>query len=1142
MKCPRCEFENPAGLRFCGQCGARLVEGPGSRVTLEERKVVTMLFADVTGSTMLAEQLDPEEMRGIMGRFFDAMSRVIGRHGGAVEKFIGDEVMAVFGLPAAHEDDPERAVRAALEMHAELERLNEGIQGRGGATLQMRVGINTGEVVANPHAVEKGEFMVTGDAVNVAARLRSASEPGGTIVGERTYRRSEWMAEYDECGPLQLKGKAEAVRAWRLRGLRAEPVRRHGLRAPLVGRASELVLLQDLLQGVIRERQPQLVIILGLPGVGKSRLFEEVAAAHPEAAVRLGRSLPYGTTSMWAVAEILRADCSILRSDVPAVAIAKLQSRLAELFATERASEREAVSTQLSRLLALGAREEIARVEDAREELFWALRRFVVALAAGGPLILAFEDAHSADAALLDLVESLAGTAAGPILLVCLARPELLDLRPSWAGGKRNYTSLFLEPLAEADTHALIERLLSTTEVPPQVHDAVSGTGGNPLFIEEILRMLLDRGALVRSDGRWEMAAPLTVMVPDSVQGVITTRLDQLGREEKTAALDASVLGKDFWMGALEAISGRSPEILDPLLGVLVEKDFLIERAASRLEGQREFTFKHMLIHDIAYSVVPKAARAGKHRAFGVWLEQTLGERGEEFADLLAYHWLQATRLAEEVGAPPGNSGQKAVHYALLAGRKAARVYANEQALTHFQTAQTLAASLNADAERVAAIEGQADVYALQARWDDASRLYQEALDYHLRQGDAVGQAKVQSRMGSTFSGIFDFRQALPHVQSAMETLRSHRDERELAAIYLQMARTHTAMGQLKEAEAYAHSGAQLAEQYSLLPQLAEGEWALGFISTLLGRDDAPQRFERCIKIAERVGDLGWVIQGLAWAAFRHRWRGEYAQARESYARAFAIAEGTNNRPRMAFCLIGTGETHFLSGNWSAAGETWARYLQMSDEIPAWVEHVRATVAFMRGDHEDAVAWAEQFLAHAERRREVTSVVLAVDRCAAYYLRAGRIQDARQVLTEALRRFAPLFWSAFFHPLAAEAALAAGDVSAAIAHCAQTDALPWADLQPARARLLRARAMIAATSAAWTEAIELMREAVETYRHLGQLYDYALGVELVADLHAKRGAGADRDQAAALRREALSLYQQVGAVPDMRRLENQDPA
>ncbi|HEU4759472.1 MAG TPA: tetratricopeptide repeat protein, partial [Dehalococcoidia bacterium] len=733
--------------------------------------------------------------------------------------------------------------------------------------------------------------------------------------------------------------------------------------------------------------------------------------------------------------------------------------------------------------------------EDAREELFWAIRRFAETLATRGPLILAFEDAHSADAELLDLIESLARTAVGPILLVCLARPELLVLRPGWGGGQRNYTSLFLEPLAEADTHALIESLLSSTDVPHEVQEVIGRTGGNPLFIEETLRMLLERRALVRTDGQWEIAGPLEGIVPDTVQGVITARLDHLDRREKLIALDASVLGKDFWGGALEAISGDDRDVLAAHLAALVEKDFLIERASSRLAGQREFTFKHLLIRDVAYSMLPKAVRIKKHGACGNWLEQTRGERAEEFVDLLAYHWLQTTRLAEEVGAPAPDSAQKALRYALLAGHRAAHVYANDQALSHFQTAEALASGLDAGAERISAIEGQADVFALQARWPDASRLYQEALDYHLRQGNVVAQAKMQSRMGSTFSGIFDFRQALPHVKSAMESLKSQHDERELAAIYLQMARTHTAMGQLNEAEGHAQMGLALARQHSLLPQIAEGEWALGFISTLTGRDDAPQQFARCIEIAERVGELGWVIQGLAWTAFRHRWRGEYPQAREAYARALAIAEQTSNRPRVAFCLIGSGETHFLSGNWPAAAETWERYLKMSDEVPAWVEHVRATSAFMEGNITGAVEWAERFLSHAERRREVTSIVLAMDRCAAYYLRAGRFKDAQQVLGEALQRFGTLFWGAFFHPLAAEAALAAGEVTAASEHCAKMDALPWADIRPARARLLRARGMIAASSGDLAAAISLLDQVVEIYRQIGQLYDCARALE-----------------------------------------------
>lgn len=1147
MKCPRCGFLNPEGFAFCGRCGsplpggtvAPLTGGTAAPASGEERKVVTILFADLTGSTSLAERIDPEQMRGIMARFFDAMSGVIVRHGGTVEKFIGDEIMAVFGLPAAHEDDPERAVRSAIEMHGELERLNESLQ-FSGTGLQMRVGMNTGEVVANPQAVDKGEFMVTGDAVNVAARLRAAGDPGTTLLGERTHRSSEWMSEQEEIGPLQLKGKAEAVRAWRLHGLRAEPARRQSLTAPLIGRTSELALLEGLAQRAARERRLQFVTIFGLPGVGKSRLFLEVAAMHPEAAIRSGRSLPYGATSMWAVAEILRSDCGILRSDDPAAVRTKLETRIAALSDGETVSEQAAILTQISRLLALGTREQTMRAENSREELFWALRRYVEMLADRGLLILAFEDAHSADAELLDLVESLARAADGPVMLVCLARPELLTLRPGWGGGQRNHSSVFLAPLPETATEELIEGLLSSPRVPAQVLDVIGRTGGNPLFVEEILRMLIDRGSLVRAGAGWNVTGPVEGLVPDTVQGVIAARLDQLDRKEKLIALDASILGKDFWEGAMEAISDQDREVLGRGLAALVDKDFLTPREASRLAGQREYTFKHMLIRDVAYAMLPKTIRARKHRAFGIWLEQTLGDRAEEFADLLAYHWLQTTRLAEEVGAPEPDSAAKAMRYALRAGHRAARVYANEQALSHFQAAQALAASLGAAAERIEALGGQADVYALQARWDDASRLYQEALDYHLQEGNVVGQAKIQSRMGSAFSGIFDFRQALPHVRSAMEALQTQRDERALAAIYLQMARTHTAIGQLAEAETSAQTGLALARQHSLLPLVAEGEWALGFISTLLGRDEAPEQFARCVEIAERVGELGWVIQGLAWAAFRHRWRGEYPQAREAYARALAIAERTNNRPRVAFCLIGSGETHFLSGDWAAAAATWKRYLEMSDEVPAWVENVRATTAFMEGNIPGAVEWGERFRTSALRRGEVTSIVLAIDRCAAYYLRAGRGQEARQLLDEALRRFGGLFWSAFYHPLAVEAALVDGDMPAALAHCAHAEASPWADVRPVRARLLRARGMIAASSGDPAAAITSFDGVVEIYRQIGQRYDCARALEYLAELHARQDEDRDRSRAPVLRNEALSLYRQVGANFELARLNATD--
>jgi class 3 adenylate cyclase/tetratricopeptide (TPR) repeat protein len=1107
--------------------------------------VVTILFADVTGSTAIAERLDPEQMRAVMGRFFQAMTEVIGRYEGTVEKFIGDEVMAVFGLPIAHEDDPERAVRAAAAMRERLEELNRELEATRGIALQMRIGINTGEVVADPRATEKGEFMVTGDAVNVAARLRGAAEPGSTVVGERTYWNTAPLAEYRSLSPLALKGKTLPVKAWELAHLLPEATRRGpaGLRAPMIGREEEVTLLNGVIQRVIREGRPHLVTILGAPGVGKTRLFQEILALlPPSVAVRQGRSLPYGSTALWAVGEILRADCGILRSDSLSLMTEKAQRRVAELWGEERETgEARQITTHLARILGIRGLSPGPTAEGSREDLFWALRRYFERLAGRAPLILAFEDLHWGDAELLDLIEYVAQWATGiPLLVTCLTRPELLEVRPAWGGGKRNYTSLFLDPLTKEHTAQLLQELLQTREVPDTVGSAVTVAEGNPFFVEEILRMLIDAGALQRRNGDWESAGPFTQSVPDTIQGVVTARLDRLSREEKSALQEASILGTRFWIGGLAHVTGESETALLPVLTALQNKDFLAEQGRSQLEGQREFTFRNLVIRDVAYAMLPKSKRSEKHQRFGVWLEQTYGERAEEFADLLAHHWGQAARLAREIGLPEQwkDVAPKALRYALWAGRKAARVYANEQALTHFEAARALAEELGADTERIAAIEGLADIHALQAQWEKASSLYQEALAYHQRKGDPVRQARVESRIGSTFSGVFDFRGALPHIQSAMEMLKVQHEERELAGIYLQMARTQSAVGDFVGAEEFARKGIALAEAHHLPSQVAEGYWALGFISTLLGRPDAEVYYRRSVEIGERH-DAGWAIQAHAWNAFRHRWRGEYQAALEAYAKALAMARETNNRPRIAFCLIGLGQTHFQNGAWVEAAGFWRLYLAMAEEVPAWVEHARGMLAFLQGNLDDALDWLQKFLPHAERRREVTSIVLAVDLCAFFYLLLRRPAEARQVLESALERFTPMgvFWPAFFHPPAAEAALALDDISRAAEHCRQAERYLPMDIKPAQARLLKARGLVQAAEQSWDEAIALIRQAVELYGTIGQPYDRARCLEALADVYRRQGGSEGQGRTLGALREAVAIYQELGADFEVHRIE-----
>lgn len=1146
VPCQSCGVANPEGFVYCGSCGARLVSSPLPTASLaEERKVVTILFADITGSTALAERYDPEQMHDIMSRFFATMAEVVDRHGGTVEKFIGDEVMAVFGLPTAHEDDPVRALQAGAAMQDHLSELNGDLEQTYGLALQMRIGINTDEVVANPRAADKGEFMVTGDAVNVAARLRSAASVGTIVVGERTYRATREIASYEACPPFTLKGKSLPVHAWTLVEIGPEVVRptRRGLRAPLVGREMEFNLLQGLLHRVIGERRPHLVTILGMPGVGKSRLFEELVLVAPPSVVYQGRSLPYGTTSLWALREIIRADCGILRSDPLPTAMRKLEERVSFLVQDEpQPTDRPQVTTALARVLGIPLQEGATTQEESREALFSALRQYIERLAGRAPLILGFEDIHWGDSELLDFIEYAAHRIAGvPVLIVCLARPDLLELRSGWGGGKRNYTSLFVEPLSDQNTRALLQGLLNVDNVPDPLTQAIHAAGGNPFFVEEILRMLIDSGSLRRVDSRWEFAGMPAITVPESVQGVVTARLDALGSQAKLVVQEASILGKVFWSGALAHLTGLAEAALAPLLQELQTKDFLIERERSQLQGQREFAFKHLIIRDVAYSMVLKSRRCESHKGYGAWLERTYGERANEFADVLAHHWMQAAHLAREIGQASQwkEAAPKALRFAMMAGQKAAHVYANAQAVAHFRAAQALAEVLGTTQERIAAIEGLADVYALQAQWEEASALYREALDYHLQHGDQVRQARVQSRIASTFSGVFDFRRALPHIQSAVEKLESQPDERELAGMYIQLARTQAAQGDFKEAEEHIRKGLQLAEQHDLLPQMAEGQNVLGFIHALSGRPEAAANYAKCVEIGERLHDPFWIMLATQWNAFRLRWLGEYRGALEAYTRALNLATETNNRRWMAFCRVGVAQTYFHLGDWAAAASSWQQYLAMSEEVPAWVEHARSMLAFLDGALPDALAWAQKFVDHAERRREVTSIVLAIDWAAHLYLRLQQPQPALRLLRQSVDRFSRIgmFWPALLHPVAAEAALLAGDVDEAVEQCRRADAFQWLDNRWAAARLMKARALVTAAAQDWDVSIASSHKAVESYQEIGNSYELARALEALAVTHLQRGTDADRRLVQQYQQEIERLYEHLGAAFEIRHLQ-----
>ena len=632
MACSACGFENPPGFRFCGSCGAALGSGP----TGEERKVVSVLFADLVGFTDRSEHLDPEEVRAQLRPYYALLRGELERFGGTVEKFIGDAVMALFGAPVSHEDDAERAVRAALAIRDAVAEANE----RDELGLDVRIAVNTGEaLIALGARPTEGEGMAAGDVVNTAFRLQEAAPAGGILVDETTRRATEHAIDFREVEPVTVKGKQRSLRVWEAVEARArvggDALRRGAAR--LVGRQAEFELLRAALAGVREERQPRVVTLVGVPGIGKSRLVAELfALVQGDPALvrwRRGRSLPYGeAVSYWALAEMTKAEAGILESDAADAAGEKLARTVAQLVVDE--SEARWVVSRLKPLVGLS--DEAAPASEGRAEAFAAWRRFLHALAAQRPSVLVFEDLHWADDGLLDFVDELVEWLSDvPLLVLATARPELLDRRPAWGAGKAGASTLRLSALDDGAMRELVGELLPDSELGSEV---AARAGGNPLYAEEYVRMLRER-------------APVTGgALPESVQGIIAARIDGLPSEEKAVLQDASVIGQGFWVGAVAQLSGASRWSLEEILHRLERKEFVRRERRSAVAGEPQYGFHHVLVRDVAYAQIPRTARAERHALAAQWIETLGADRPEDHADLLAHHYVSALEYGETTG------------------------------------------------------------------------------------------------------------------------------------------------------------------------------------------------------------------------------------------------------------------------------------------------------------------------------------------------------------------------------------------------------------------------------------------------------------------------------------------------------------
>jgi class 3 adenylate cyclase len=638
--CPSCGEETPERARFCPVCGVALNEVPTAQGL---RKVVTIVFCDLVGSTPLGERLDPETLRQVIASYFEAMAEALKRHEGAIEKFIGDAVMAVFGTPTVREDDALRAVRAAAEMRSALAELNDRLEQRWGVRLEARTGVNTGEVITGDP--KRGEGFVSGDAVNVAARLEQAAPPGEIYLGEQTLELVRDAVTVEAVPPLDLKGKSEPVPAYRLVEVAdqvAQPGRRLG--SPLVGRERELELLRAAFDRAVSGTTCELVTLVGPAGMGKSRLAEDFGASlGTHATVVAGRCLSYGEgLTFWP----LRAIVEGLVGSADDETSGQAQARIASLV-----QEDEEAATIVERLAgALGQSETAAYPA----ETFWAIRKLFEAAARERPLVILFEDIHWAEPTFLDLIEHLAGALEGvPVLLVAAARTDLFDVRPDFAGAVEGSVRLELHPLSADESRRLVEQLVGDPGAAADLPDRVfAGAEGNPLFVEELVRMVLEARHLD---------------VPPTIHALLAARLDRLEPPERATLEAASVVGRSFSGAAVNELGrGVDRAELDERLSTLIRKQ-LIEPDGGRFAGEDTYSFTHILVRDVAYQGILKGKRTELHARFADWLEQVAGERANEYEEILGYHLERAHRYLTELG-PIDDQGRE------LAGKAAARL------------------------------------------------------------------------------------------------------------------------------------------------------------------------------------------------------------------------------------------------------------------------------------------------------------------------------------------------------------------------------------------------------------------------------------------------------------------------------------
>ncbi|MGA7989034.1 MAG: adenylate/guanylate cyclase domain-containing protein [Candidatus Dormiibacterota bacterium] len=836
--CPDCRKELPGDFPFCPFCATPLGEATPA-VVREERKVVSVLFCDLVGFTAASEHADPEDVRARLRPYHAQLQQVIESHGGTVEKFVGDAVMAVFGAPVAHEDDAERAVRAGLRILEAIEELNRADEK---LLLQVRVGINTGEaVVALGAHPERGEGFVTGDVVNTASRLQGIAPVNGVAVSEPTFRQTERVFSFDRLEPVQVKGKTDALPVWQPLAARArfgaDVIRTSA--TPLVGREFERPQLIATFERAATQRSCQLVTVVGEPGVGKTRLCTELLQ-HIEQRPglvrwRQGRCLPYGEgIAFWALGEIVKAECGILESDSPEGALTKLDQAL-----PEHEPDRAWLKARLAPLVGAGGE------PAAQEESFTAWRRFLEGLAAQNPTVLMVDDLHWADEPMLAFLEHLADWSEGvPLLLLCTARPELHEKHPTWAAGLRNAQTMNLAPLSNDETATLIGLLLKQTVLPAATQQALlDRAGGNPLYAEEFVRLLGDRNLL---------AGPLEeVLLPDSVQALIAARLDTLSAERKSLLQDAAVIGKVFWAGALATMGEREARDVELALHELARKELVRPARSSSMQGEQEYGFWHLLVRDVCYAQIPRSSRAARHRAAAAWIERQAGDRVDDLSDVLAYHYIRALELARSAGEEQDIPELEAAsrRYLALAGERALPI---DVASAEASFARALELTRADHSERAGLLERWAEAAEQQGRLSEARAALEEALALHREKSATVGVARTLTALSRMLRMAGDPR-SRDLIAEAVTLLEAEEPGPELVNAYASLAGSKGVDAAYVEAIAAAERALDLATDLGL-PEPARALGVRGYARAYLGDAQGLGDMRRALALAVEQG------------------------------------------------------------------------------------------------------------------------------------------------------------------------------------------------------------------------------------------------------------------------------------------------